>query len=62
VIRIALIILATAITSVGATSTYFLAKSSRSEERVLDEKRLQNFFKPLPKRDPSDNQEMRPRW
>lgn len=61
-IKIALIIIATAVTSVGATSTYFLAKSSSSQERVLDEKRLRDFFKPLPKRDPRDNQEMRPRW
>lgn len=61
-IRIALIILATAVTSVGATSTYFLAMSSGSQKRVLNEDRLRDFFKPLPKRDTRHDQEMRPRW
>ena len=62
--RTFLIILATAVTSVGLTSTYFLAKSqsSSSQTRALDESRARDFFKPLQRKNDQDYQEMRPRW
>lgn len=62
--RIIRIILVTAAVSAAVTSSYVLLKNppSQTANRADQDQRVRDFFKPLPKQDLHNRQEMRPRW